>query len=231
MEAAAAAAPTLSCWEFSLDASSSTARSRGHFTAPVPLPSPPGFAFVESAFSTARAAPLPRSSSSSSHAASSSCAGELTRDEALRRQQLLAKKGWEIAMSPAKNLAMNFFMIYMGGVGGIFGIFILFYVLHSCFSSALNVQRVFAGVEKDRQTLVSSSTDAAAARRRGAPQEDGRLGALLWLQKAVYLLISLGGCLYVLTHCAKAGLLPLNSGDFIALIPEKQFSVAAVGGL
>ncbi|EPT29400.1 hypothetical protein TGME49_259000 [Toxoplasma gondii ME49] len=216
-----------SCWTFPLDAGVSSARSRGNLPPPASLPSPPGFAFTESA---ASAAP----------AAASQSLPATSRVDAVRRQHLLAKKGWEIAISPAKNLAMNFFMIYMGGVNssGIFGILILFYVLHSCFSSALSVRRVFGGIEQEREALRASSSSPSPSssssgdRRREAAQEaNWSLGAVFFLQKTVYLLISLGGCLYVLNHCAKAGLLPLNSGDFIALIPEKRFSVVAVGGL
>ncbi|CBZ52960.1 conserved hypothetical protein [Neospora caninum Liverpool] len=224
---AESAASALSCWTFSLDSTASTARSRGNMPPPISLPSPPGFSFTESA------------AASSGPTVSSRGLPAASRVEAARRQHLLAKKGWEIAISPAKNLAMNFFMIYMGGVNssGIFGILILFYVLHSCFSSALNVNRVFAGLEQDREALGAcassvSSVSASSGRSRDLAQDaNWSLRAVFFLQKTVYLLISLGGCLYVLNHCMKAGLLPLNSGDFIALIPEKRFSVVAMGGL
>ncbi|PHJ15620.1 transmembrane protein [Cystoisospora suis] len=253
--------------------SSSSASSASLSFPRIPLKPPPGYPFVEEAFSNVssssssshhRASPATRSSSSSPVPHSSSL------DEDLRREQLIAKRGWEVAISPAKNLFMNFLMIYMGGVSssGIFGILILFYVLVSCFSSALNVEKVFAGVDADCRTLkakadnsktrggtspssqsssslsssstttgdavypsVSSSLSSSSSAQRGKKEENllFSLSMMIRLQKLVYLLISLGGCLYVLNHCANAGLLPLNSGDFIGLIPEREFSIMAVG--
>lgn len=215
---------------------------------------PPGFPFVEEAYSafsssSNRLSGASRSSSSASSSSSSSSSSShaaSSLDEDLRRGQLVVKRGWEVAISPAKNLFMNFLMIYMGGVSssGIFGILILFYVLVSCFSSALNVEKAFSQVDADWRSLktkgqntpgssvadTSSTGLAPSASRTKREGDTSSLSLLIRLQKLVYLVISLGGCLYVLNHCANAGLLPLNSGDFIALIPEREFSILAVGG-
>lgn len=111
--------------------------------------------------------------------------------------EILLRRSWEASISPLKSFGMTFFMMYMSGASsGIFGILIIGYALASSVNSLLAVGSVFAPYD-------------------GVPNS-------LILQKLVYILLSLGGLTYVLYYCHSLGLLPLNSGDYIGLIPEKR---------
>eukprot|EP00921_Rhytidocystis_pertsovi_P014911 GHVQ01023925.1.p1 GENE.GHVQ01023925.1~~GHVQ01023925.1.p1 ORF type:complete len:282 (+),score=31.54 GHVQ01023925.1:187-1032(+) len=124
-------------------------------------------------------------------------------------QEILWRRSWEASISPLKSLGMTFFMMYMSGSSsGIFGILIIGYALMNSVKSLLAVSSVF----KPFDSIPGMKSTI--------------------LQKAVYSSICLMGLGYVLYYCNSLGLLPLNSGDYIGLIPEKRFiekSYGAVG--
>ncbi|KAL8433293.1 hypothetical protein ACSSS7_003977 [Eimeria intestinalis] len=109
---------------------------------------------------------------------------------------LLQRKVWDSAIAPGKAFGMNLFMLYMGGGSGIFGVLILVYALHSCFRTLLSLPQhyqPFAATEGLR---------------------------FVWLSKAIYVLICLSFAAYLFNQAASMGALPLNSGDYLGLIPQ-----------
>lgn len=116
-----------------------------------------------------------------------------------QNRDILVKRAWDVALSPAKSMGMTFLMMYLsGGSSGIFGILIIGYALINCVRTLLSICTAFKTFEETP----------------GMPN--------IILQKIAYLCISFLGLVYVLYQCTSLGLLPINSGDYIALIPEKQ---------
>ncbi|KAF8626324.1 hypothetical protein AX15_004985 [Amanita polypyramis BW_CC] len=116
------------------------------------------------------------------------------------------KKAWDFALSPAKSLPMQAFMLYMSGGGvQIFSISIVFMLLLSPFRNLSGINSAFV-------QFAPSKTEPAAF-------------STLLLQKLVYVacnLLTLGVGLW---KCKSMGLLPIGTGDWLAfetrgMVPE-----------
>ncbi|PWN44813.1 DUF1077-domain-containing protein [Ceraceosorus guamensis] len=114
---------------------------------------------------------------------------------------LKSKKAWDVALSPAKSLPMNAFMLYMSGSGvQIFSMTVVGMLLTSPIKGAMTIGQAFAPL-----------SSPASQGIKGAPEEQSLL-----LQKVVFILaqalcFSLG-----VWKCASMGLLPTQSSDWLA---------------
>ncbi|PWN95660.1 DUF1077-domain-containing protein [Tilletiopsis washingtonensis] len=106
---------------------------------------------------------------------------------------LKAKKAWDVAFGPAKNLPMNAFMLYMSGAGvQIFSMMVVGMLLTNPIKAALGVQGAFAPLSTPSQPHAL------------LPQKLAFLGAQA-------LCFALG-----VWKCAGMGLLPTASSDWLA---------------
>ncbi|PFH53590.1 hypothetical protein AMATHDRAFT_73400 [Amanita thiersii Skay4041] len=107
------------------------------------------------------------------------------------------KKAWDFAVSPAKSLPMQAFMLYMSGGGvQIFSISIVFMLLLTPLKNLAGINSAFAQFAPAKSDTKSLST--------------------LPLQKLVYLacnILTLGVGLW---KCKSMGLLPTGTGDWLA---------------
>ncbi|KAI0324693.1 DUF1077-domain-containing protein [Cubamyces sp. BRFM 1775] len=147
------------------------------------LPPPPGFASVVS-------------SSKSSKAPSTAAA-------TASYEELKAKRAWDLAISPAKSLPMQAFMLYMSGGGvQIFSMGIVFMLLSSPFKNLASINSAFAPFAPASSSPKSFST--------------------LLLQKIAYLLCNLLTLALGLWKCRSMGLLPTGTGDWLAFETRGQ---------
>ncbi|EPT00105.1 hypothetical protein FOMPIDRAFT_1163398 [Fomitopsis schrenkii] len=146
------------------------------------LPPPPGFKALHSSSKT---------QSKSSQAAKQSYEG------------LKTKRAWDFAISPAKSLPMQAFMLYMSGGGvQIFSMGIVFMLLSSPFKNLATMNTAFA-------PLAPSSAPPKAF-------------STLALQKVVYLLCNILTLALGLWKCRSMGLLPTGTGDWLAFETRGQ---------
>ncbi|KAL5533511.1 hypothetical protein ACEPAF_5287 [Sanghuangporus sanghuang] len=142
------------------------------------LPPPPGFA-----------------SAPSSH--SSKTPGKAAVQAEATFAALKEKRAWDLAISPAKQLPMQAFMLYMSGGGvQIFSMGIVFMLLFSPFKNLANINSVFA-------QFAPSTSNAHAL-------------STLPLQKLVYLACNALTLALGLWKCKSMGLLPTGTGDWLA---------------
>ncbi|KAI0792738.1 hypothetical protein C8Q75DRAFT_751101 [Abortiporus biennis] len=147
------------------------------------LPPPPGFAQVTTA----------SSSKSTSKQSSSSTASYETLKE---------KRAWDFAISPAKSLPMQAFMLYMSGGGvQIFSMGIVFMLLSSPFKNLAGMNEAFAPF---------------APAKGGKPSPNAKSLSTLPLQKIVYFICNLLTLALGLWKCKNMGLLPTGTGDWLA---------------
>ncbi|KAJ3728556.1 endoplasmic reticulum protein [Lentinula raphanica] len=146
------------------------------------LPPPPGFSKA--------------SSSSKGNLSSKAVATPSTTPEAY--DQLKDKRAWDLAISPAKSLPMQFFMLYMSGSGvQIFSMGIIFMLLSSPFKNIAGMNEAFASFAPSASKNPKSLST-------------------LTLQKLAYFacnLLTLGVGLW---KCRSMGLLPTGTGDWLA---------------
>ncbi|KAI0713588.1 hypothetical protein C8Q76DRAFT_731831 [Earliella scabrosa] len=148
------------------------------------LPPPPGFA----------------STVSSSKASSKSVA---TAAATASYEELKAKRAWDLALSPAKSLPMQAFMLYMSGGGvQIFSMGIVFMLLSSPFKNVASINTAFAPFAPASSSPKSLST--------------------LPLQKIAYLVCNLLTLALGLWKCRSMGLLPTGTGDWLAFETRGQ---------
>jgi len=141
------------------------------------LPPPPGFA---------------SGSTSNSKGASKSPAAATASQEALKE-----KRAWDVAISPAKSLPMQAFMLYMSGGGvQIFSMGIVFMLLFSPFKNLATINAAFAPFAPAKSNATSLTT--------------------LPLQKIVYFLCNMLTLALGLWKCRQMGLLPTGTGDWLA---------------
>ncbi|KAH7869592.1 hypothetical protein F5879DRAFT_986747 [Lentinula edodes] len=144
------------------------------------LPPPPGFS----------------KTTSSSKGISKAVAISSTTPEAY--DQLKDKRAWDLAISPAKSLPMQFFMLYMSGSGvQIFSMGIIFMLLSSPFKNIAGMNEAFASFAPSASKNPKSFSTMA-------------------LQKLAYFacnLLTLGVGLW---KCRSMGLLPTGTGDWLA---------------
>ncbi|THU96341.1 DUF1077-domain-containing protein [Dendrothele bispora CBS 962.96] len=142
------------------------------------LPPPPGF-----------------SKSVSSHKGSSKAVAKTSPEE---YDRLKDKRAWDLAISPAKSLPMQAFMLYMSGGGvQIFSMGIVFMLLSSPFKNILGINNAFA------QFAPSKSSDPKSL-------------TTLFIQKLAYIGCNLLTLAVGLWKCRSMGLLPLGTGDWLA---------------
>ncbi|KAF8229561.1 endoplasmic reticulum protein [Tricholoma matsutake] len=140
------------------------------------LPSPPGFS--KSSSSAKGLAKQPSSSSES-------------------YDKLKEKRAWDHAISPAKALPMQAFMLYMSGGGvQIFSMGIVFMLLLTPFKN-------IAGINDAFSSFAPSTSDPKSL-------------TTLPLQKAVFVLCNMVTLGVGLWKCRSMGLLPVGTGDWLA---------------
>ncbi|KAG2047550.1 DUF1077-domain-containing protein [Suillus hirtellus] len=141
------------------------------------LPPPPGFSsFAPSSRAPAKA---PTAATSSSYAS------------------LKDKRAWDLAISPAKSLPMQAFMLYMSGGGvQIFSMGIVFMLLLSPFKNIAGMNAAFAPF---------APTPASAKSLKVLP-----------LQKIAYIACNLLTLAVGLWKCRSMGLIPTGTGDWLA---------------
>ncbi|KAI0081512.1 hypothetical protein K474DRAFT_1682033 [Panus rudis PR-1116 ss-1] len=148
---------------------------------------PPGFAQTLTATTS-------KSSSKSSAASSTSSSYAALKE----------KRAWDLAISPAKSLPMQAFMLYMSGGGvQIFSMGIVFMLLSSPFKNLASINTAFAPFAPS-----PSSKQPAAGNSKSL--------TTLPLQKFVYLLTNLLTLALGLWKCRSMGLLPMGTGDWLA---------------
>ncbi|KAF8744958.1 hypothetical protein AX14_011972 [Amanita brunnescens Koide BX004] len=107
------------------------------------------------------------------------------------------KKAWDFAISPAKSLPMQAFMLYMSGGGvQIFSISIVFMLLLTPFKNLSGINSSFAQFAPSKSEPTALST--------------------LLLQKLVYVACNLLTLCVGLWKCKSMGLLPTGTGDWLA---------------
>lgn len=150
------------------------------------LPSPPGF----------QEPPIPSlvyQSKASEPAPSATAVTEATDPHAKLKQ----KKAWEVAWSPAKQIPMNAFMLWMSGGGvQIFSIMITAMLFYQPLKAIAALPQAFQAFESKN----SSST---------------------LLPKIVYCLMQLAVMALGLWKCQQMGLLPTASSDWLAFLSPK----------
>ncbi|KIY62683.1 DUF1077-domain-containing protein [Cylindrobasidium torrendii FP15055 ss-10] len=110
---------------------------------------------------------------------------------------LKEKRAWDMAISPAKSLPMQAFMLYMSGSGvQIFSMGIVAMLLFSPFKNIAGINAAFAQFAPS-----------------GAPPHSF---ATLLLQKLVYIACNILTLAVGLYKCRQMGLLPLGTGDWLA---------------
>ncbi|TFK46368.1 DUF1077-domain-containing protein [Heliocybe sulcata] len=118
-------------------------------------------------------------------------------------EQLKEKRAWDLAISPAKSLPMQAFMLYMSGGGvQIFSMGIVFMLLLSPFKNVAGMNSVFAPFAPAKSNSKSLST--------------------LPLQKIAYLACNILTLALGLWKCRSMGLLPTGTGDWLAFETRGQ---------
>ncbi|PCH38615.1 DUF1077-domain-containing protein [Wolfiporia cocos MD-104 SS10] len=146
------------------------------------LPPPPGF---------------------SSTTSSSRTPNKASTKAAASYENLKTKRAWDFAISPAKSLPMQAFMLYMSGGGvQIFSMGIVFMLLSSPFKNLAGINTAFAPFAPASSPPKALST--------------------LALQKVAYLLCNLLTLALGLWKCRSMGLLPTGTGDWLAFETRGQ---------
>ncbi|KAK9894821.1 DUF1077-domain-containing protein [Cystobasidium minutum MCA 4210] len=172
------------------------------------IEAPPGFASYS------------RSKASSTTASSSHPAAIAKKQSSL--EMLRTQKAWDLAISPAKAVPMQGFMVYMSGGGvQIFSLMIVYQLIKGAITGMMGVNNVFEHLE---QTSAASTPEGTNAPIK-APN--------FTLQKIVHclaqcLLLALG-----LYKCHTMGLLPTHESDWLAFskqrIPIETSSISLNG--
>ncbi|KAG1856679.1 hypothetical protein DFJ58DRAFT_338400 [Suillus subalutaceus] len=145
------------------------------------LPPPPGF----SSSAPSSRAPAKASTTTTTTTSSSSYAS------------LKDKRAWDLAISPAKSLPMQAFMLYMSGGGvQIFSMGIVFMLLLSPFKNIAGMNTAFAPFAPTPASVKSPK--------------------VLPLQKIAYIACNLLTLAVGLWKCRSMGLLPTGTGDWLA---------------
>ncbi|EIN07904.1 DUF1077-domain-containing protein, partial [Punctularia strigosozonata HHB-11173 SS5] len=112
-------------------------------------------------------------------------------------EELKEKRAWDLAISPAKSLPMQAFMLYMSGGGvQIFSMGIVFMLLLSPFKNLAAINDAFASFAPSNANPKSLST--------------------LTLQKLAYVACNILTLALGLWKCRSMGLLPTGTGDWLA---------------
>ncbi|GHJ86961.1 hypothetical protein NliqN6_3363 [Naganishia liquefaciens] len=123
-----------------------------------------------------------------------------------RSNELKMKKAWEVALSPAKSLPMQAFMLYMSGSGiQLFSMGIVWALLTTPWQAAWNVLTTF-------EPFKQSSPDAQQSQDPSAPKAS--IGPL------ILPIITFIGCQVLVLalgvwKCKQMGLVPIGTGDWL----------------
>ena len=118
--------------------------------------------------------------------------------------QILQNKAWQVAISPASSIFMNFIMFWM--IGSSLSIYTLFFVF----------------------TMISSQVKNLLGTNERFKEFEGFKLKEIGFYKLIYFLINLavfGFCLYKLSGM---GLLPFSPSDYVDLLPENDISAVIV---
>ncbi|KAI0694126.1 DUF1077-domain-containing protein [Cytidiella melzeri] len=119
------------------------------------------------------------------------------------------KRAWDLAISPAKSLPMQAFMLYMSGGGvQVFSMGIVFMLLLSPFKNVAGINTAFVPLAP------------VPAGKKQAPEPNAL--TTLALHKLVYLLCNLLTLAIGLWKCRSMGLLPTGTGDWLAFETQGQ---------
>ncbi|KAL1283518.1 ER membrane protein complex subunit [Trichinella pseudospiralis] len=122
-------------------------------------------------------------------------------------KHLMAKRAWDIAFGPLKQVPMNLFIMYMAGNSiSIFPIMMVCMMLIRPVKALLSVNAVFKSVEK---------------------LDDGHMLG----EKFVFVLGNIIGIFFALYKCSSMGLLPTHKSDWLAFANMPKRMEYAVGGL
>lgn len=121
-------------------------------------------------------------------------------------RRLLAKRSWEVALAPLKQVPMSLFMMYMAGNSiSIFPIMMVGMMLVRPLKALISLQAAFVGFA-----------------------QDGRLLG----QKFVFIVGQLVGVALGLYKCQSMGLLPTHQSDWLAFVqPQTPLEYSAGGFL
>ena len=144
------------------------------------------------------------------------------------------KRAWDLAISPAKSLPMQAFMLYMSGGGvQIFSMGIVFMLLLSPFKNLAAINRGASPLCLASRSPVLSLAhmrplvDPAFAPFAPMPANkkhvpDPKALSTMPLQKFVYLLCNVLTLALGLWKCRSMGLLPMGTGDWLAFETRGQ---------
>lgn len=159
--------------------------------------------------------------------------------KAERYEVLKAKRAWDLAISPAKQLPMQMVMVYFSGGGvQIFSMGMVAMLLAAPF-------KAFAGMNEGERCCTKGCPLALGTKRcamltvillppfltafsQFAPEDSSnpRAFTTLMLQKIVYILCNVLTLLVGAYKCHQMGLLPVGTGDWLAF--ERRGEVSAV---
>ncbi|CAF1394919.1 unnamed protein product [Adineta steineri] len=121
--------------------------------------------------------------------------------------RLLARRSWDIALGPLKQLPMNMIFAWMAGNS----------------FSLMSIMIVVMLFQKPIQTILSLSSAFASLEQEG-------VGGNIWLLKLVYFLGSLTHLALALYKCQSMGLLPTYNSDWIAFADQQTQMEVTAGG-
>ncbi|KAI5451717.1 hypothetical protein NCC49_001366 [Naganishia albida] len=166
----------------------------------VKLPNPPGYAPLSTQ--------TPITKGKGKRAVGDGAEGQqaIARASVDRANELKMKKAWEVALSPAKSLPMQAFMLYMSGSGiQIFSMGIVWMLLTSPWQAAWNVLNTF---EPFKQTSPDDTTIAASETPK--PSIGPLILPILTFIGCQLLVLALG-----VWKCKQMGLVPSGTGDWL----------------
>lgn len=119
--------------------------------------------------------------------------------------KLIAKRSWNIALGPVKQIPMNLFIMYMSGSSiSIFPIMIIGMMVFRPIKAMMAYKSTFKMLDADAQAI---------------------------LQKIVWLFGNLLGIGVALWKCHSMGLLPTSPSDWLAFKEHRQRVEYVIGGL
>ncbi|KAG8974536.1 hypothetical protein FRC05_007168 [Tulasnella sp. 425] len=158
------------------------------------MPSSLDYRGLESTYSKSEKLPPPPNFEKSAKATDHSSSPASVELKAANHAQIKEKRAWELAISPAKSLPMNAFMLYMSGNSlQIFSIGILVMLLMNPFKAVANINRVFSPFAPANSNPTSLGT--------------------LSFYKVVYVACNMLTLGLGLWKCSKLGILP-TAGDW-----------------
>lgn len=160
------------------------------------------------------------------------------RRNAKRMAAAIEEKAWSLSWSPIKSLGMNLVMLYFGGASsGIFTVLIISYAMLTAVKTLISVNDIFQNLE---DAIESKRDESSPTNPRGSKldideekTERHPLARFFFspflLQKVVFVIICAAISGYIGYHAASMGIIPLRSGDYLGLIPERKVLDRSMG--